>query len=222
MKRVSLAIDGEHHVDVAPADLPASGQASQGLARIPLPPGNHVLLVQATAVDLQAGELRTLRTSQGLRMGWEDAVVEVDLFSRRSGGRDWGIDVGFAMNGGELGPAAGSIAPRRPTQLRCLSLEPAPRALCRAEVLLERAVAERDPVRIVCLRERIARMRPYVKAAQTDPVRNAETDSHARAERAAAADESVPELAEQQVLRVADEIVECVGDEVRVGRVGQR
>jgi hypothetical protein len=213
LERVVLDVDGQR---MPLSTVPPAGAEPATLARLRLAPGEHTLQVLASAAGPGGGDgatIATLRTAQSFQIGEAPARVSVRLSmasASASAGASAGagngaprdeagarqLDVAFQMHGGELATPVGQLGAAGDD--RCKRLEPARRAVCRAETFVARARERRDLAVLGCSLDALATMRTLAAALED-----------ARRAGDPAPDAEVIRSAEDRLVVLAHEIEKC-------------
>jgi hypothetical protein len=154
LERVALVVDDDLQRYALVPSVPALSEEPTQVARLRLAPGEHRLMVQATArrADKQIVTLQTMRL---FRVGHEPVLLSADLRTITEPSSSPKLDLQLTIRGGYLAPEVGATgqAPER-----CAFMAPAKRAVCRMQLELEQATERHDLLRIVCLRDKLKAM----------------------------------------------------------------
>lgn len=207
LRGLTVEVDG---LALPLATIPVASDDVVLLARVPMKAGQHVLHLLATAVAhaSKGDEGRSvLCASQVFRVGDEPSMVRIDLVPASV---ESGMRAALRAEHAALEPAIDERPPARSDSARCAYLEPIPRALCGADAALAGATATRDPVKMSCVRDKLARMQSIGATLTRAPSAEAERRAEQRIEALSGEIERCAESIEAMrpdgatVIRVAD------------------
>jgi hypothetical protein len=159
--------------------------------------GKHTLELQATAGAAGGGECRIQRTHAFTVNGSAPAEIAASLFVREADGR---VDARFELTG--------AVPPAGDGTTSCDPLAPPDAAVCRAEIGLALAQEQKDVVKALCTREKLAEMRPLQQARADALARLAQLEGPDRTREAAWA-----ELAARRLIALGEHADHCHGVE---------
>jgi hypothetical protein len=188
LDRLTIMVDGE---TMPLSTLPPAGGDPATVGSVRLPPGAHSIAVRAVARARRSGEVIVIGAQQPFLVQRGPSVIGVNVRSAPQTNGASPVAVSLTMLGGRLAPDIGMPPPDGIDQ-QCATLEPIPRAMCRAAFDLAEANRKNDVVASLCLRDKLAELRklavgilpasPGDTAVPLDGVdRGALADAHATA-----------------------------------------
>jgi hypothetical protein len=211
LRSLTVSVDGEQEETTQGKALqhPDSEPVHVGSMRVTR--GQHTLSVRTSAEDSSSDHVVSLATIQSFRIDSLPASITVHVFTPRSGiGHDRRLDLSFDIQGGRMRAPLGAIASAPAGSARCAELSPVHAAICRTELVVEQASSARDPLLIMCTRDRLAQMRTFAIAAEPDPSNNPPVP-------ATRYDSDVTRMACERVLKLEQELSGCATTEMRAG-----
>jgi hypothetical protein len=160
--------------------------------------GKHTLELAATVGAAGGHECRIHREHAFTVNGSAPADISATLFVREADGR---VDARFELTG--------AVPPTGDGTTSCDPLAPPDAAVCRAEIYLALAQEQKDVVKAVCTREKLAVMRPLQQARAEALARLAQLTGPDRTREAARA-----EFAARRLTALGEEADHCHGEEL--------
>jgi hypothetical protein len=224
LAKVGVSIDGRFLIKMVPPDIPAPGGDRKLISKLPLAPGAHALLIQASA-RCKGGDpepqIVTLRDARSFLVSEAPAAVVIEINSiELSRGGVARLDAKLRVRGAELAPAigpggtiyeGGEVDAAGVDDRLCTGLPAARRAICRAEAVLTRARERKDIVSVRCIQEKIAQMRLH--AVTIDQAGERSQGARDPSGDVQEPDAAVIAMAEERIQAIALEIEYCSGHE---------
>lgn len=211
LRSITVSIDGEQEETTQGKALQHSDSESVHVGSMRVSRGQHTLSVRTSAEDVSRDHVVSLATTQSFRIDSLPAAITIHVFTPRSGlGHDRRLELSFDIQGGRMRAPLGAVASAPEGAARCSELSPVRAAICRTELVVEQAHASRDPLLIMCTRDRLAQMRTFAITAEPDPTRDPPIP-------ATRYDADVTRLACERILKLEQDLSRCATTEMRAG-----
>jgi hypothetical protein len=168
LDRLTIMVDDE---TMPLSALPPAGGDPATVGSLRLPPGAHSIAVRATA--RRSGEVIVVGAHQPFLVQRGPSVIGVNVRSAPHSSGTSPVIVSLTMLGGRLAPDIG-MPPPDGIDEQCATLEPIPRAMCRAAFDLAEANRKNDVVTSLCLRDKLAELRKLAVGTLPAPPSTAE------------------------------------------------
>ena len=145
--------------------LPPPGEQPAAFTALRLAPGAHTIQVRATTHG--TGDDRAIvAAAQTFHVAAAAASIGIAVRSRPEGSVDGRIAVELKMRGGHMTAGLDAAQPESQAE-RCAPLLPTPSALCRGANALDAAARRSDLVQVLCVRDKLTRMRQLAAIGAT-------------------------------------------------------
>jgi len=211
LRSLTVSVDAEQEETTQGKALRHSDADAVPIGSMRLTPGQHTLSVRTSAEDGSSDHVISLAASQTFRIDSLPAAITVHVFTPRSGiGNDRRVELSFDIRGGQMRAPLGALASAPAGNARCAELSQVRAAICRTELMVEKATAARDLLLVMCTRDKLQEMRTIAITAEPDAATNPSTP-------ATRYDSDVTRMAAGRVLKLEEELSRCATTEMRSG-----